>query len=965
MKAKLIFRPVLVWALAIILVAISFPVGPAARMVYAEDAGTTYYVDSAEGNDSNSGLSDDTPWKTLGKVTASHALFQPGDRILLKSGSVWNEPFDITFSGAEGNVINVGKYGGEAKPLINGGGNQYAVRIQNQQYVTVQDLELTNFNADNYDDYKSAFYRRSGVWLQAFHNGPLSGITLRGLDIHDVTGISITGETWVQSTDNEWVNKNFNAGIMINSWEWENVTDDKHAYYKNLTVENNYIHDIKTIGVYMDGIANDVEKYHKNVIVRGNTISKTGADGIIIGVADNPLVEHNVVYDAAINSVDGKWIAGIWFWKCDGATVQYNEVARVHYQNSSNTDSNAFDVDIYARGNHVFQYNYTHDNAGGFAMDMGHLQDGISTYRYNISQNDAHHGFTGMTMNISDPSIYYNNVFYNDNGDGFKIKDNAKATFINNIFYTSKGNTPFPVSPKFYNNAFSGSAPPSQGVNNLVVDPKFIDPGKGVNGIGSVAGFQLRADSPLIGAGKRIDSNGGLDFWGNPLYAGSPDVGAFEAPGSAIPDTTAPIKPTGVAVVDKTDTTVTLAWSAEENGVPLDGEVYDASNDEKVASVLMSNTAMLTGLAPDTEYDFYVIAKDLSGNASEPSEEISVRTTIPEIVIDDSAATLTGAWAEGTGDGANNGGFHSIAKGSGLNSVTWTPNLPLSGYYSVYYRLPNGSSSRASNAPFTVQFDGGAKTYAVNERGAGGAWVLLGIHKFAAGTSGSVTVTDNANGEVAADAVKFLYNVGFGLGSVNRVLLTAEKLQLRIGESMALSVKGVDAAGKALDLLSEGFEAAFSSDNPTAATISETGVITGVGQGTVNVTATVTINGSAYTSNIAKVIVGPGFGVQTPEVTDINGNELASFSPYGLVKASTSAVNSTDSQKNVTLIVAVYDKKGLVKSSMESVNIPSYENAEVNAVVVMPENVQGCYLKVFVWDGKDAMHPLAARTLYR
>lgn len=50
--------------------------------------GTTYYVDSTIGDDSNSGTSPETPWKTLDKVTAT--TFLPGDTILLKSGSIWN-----------------------------------------------------------------------------------------------------------------------------------------------------------------------------------------------------------------------------------------------------------------------------------------------------------------------------------------------------------------------------------------------------------------------------------------------------------------------------------------------------------------------------------------------------------------------------------------------------------------------------------------------------------------------------------------------------------------------------------------------------------------------------------------------------------------------------------------------------------------------------------------------------------
>lgn len=49
---------------------------------------TTYYVDSSEGNDSNSGTSINSPWKSLSKVNSF--VFQPGDEILFKAGSSWN-----------------------------------------------------------------------------------------------------------------------------------------------------------------------------------------------------------------------------------------------------------------------------------------------------------------------------------------------------------------------------------------------------------------------------------------------------------------------------------------------------------------------------------------------------------------------------------------------------------------------------------------------------------------------------------------------------------------------------------------------------------------------------------------------------------------------------------------------------------------------------------------------------------
>jgi len=54
----------------------------------------------------------------------------------------------------------------------------------------------------------------------------------------------------------------------------------------------------------------------------------------------------------------------------------------------------------------------------------------------------------------------------------------------------------------------------------------------------------------------------------------------------------------------------------------------------------------------------------------------------------------------------------------------------------------------------------------VNQRVNGGQWILLGTYTFSAGTAGTVTLTDKANGTVIADAVK-LVPTG---GGVSRVI---------------------------------------------------------------------------------------------------------------------------------------------------------------------------------------------------
>src|SRR4029077_14522115 len=78
---------------------------------------TTYYVDPA-GSNGNSGLSPQTPWRTLLKVGIS--TFQPGDVVLFKRDAVWSEWLTPPSSGAAGNVIKFDAYGNGRPPEFTG-----------------------------------------------------------------------------------------------------------------------------------------------------------------------------------------------------------------------------------------------------------------------------------------------------------------------------------------------------------------------------------------------------------------------------------------------------------------------------------------------------------------------------------------------------------------------------------------------------------------------------------------------------------------------------------------------------------------------------------------------------------------------------------------------------------------------------------------------------------------------------
>ena len=123
---------------------------------------------------------------------------------------------------------------------------------------------------------------------------------------------------------------------------------------------------------------------------------------------------------------------------------------------------------------------------------------------------------------------------------------------------------------------------------------------------------------------------------------------------------------------------------------------------------------------------------------------------------------VSGTWAAGTGvTGYYGANYLSRAAGTGGSVVRWRPALPGDGRYEVQVSYA-AASNRATNAPYTVHHAEGTDIVLVNQKlrgtpeSRGGEWVSLGVFTFAAGISGSVELSDNANGFVIADAVRFL-----------------------------------------------------------------------------------------------------------------------------------------------------------------------------------------------------------------
>lgn len=163
--------------------------------------------------------------------------------------------------------------------------------------------------------------------------------------------------------------------------------------------------------------------------------------------------------------------------------------------------------------------------------------------RYNISQNDRKSIFrySGSIDNVYN----YNNTVYVGQASGNPVMSDyfTKASGTprniknyNNVYY-SVGDRGWDLRGQTfdYNAYYGGNTLVQADVHKVTADPKFVDPGSGSIGMNTVGGYKLQAGSPLIGAGIRINDNGGRDYFGNPLYNEAPDIGAHEYEGSVPP----------------------------------------------------------------------------------------------------------------------------------------------------------------------------------------------------------------------------------------------------------------------------------------------------------------------------------------------------------------------------------------------------------------------------------------------
>lgn len=519
-------------------------------------ANTTYYVDcSAASNGSGTQAS---PWNNLATVNAT--TFGAGDSILFKRGTTCNGQLWPLGSGTSSTAyITLGDYGTGALPIINGGSNQSAIKLYNQEYWHIQNIETTGGNP-------------YGLYVSGNVSAVLDHFRVTNVVAHDVGGTTTAQKengiiVFIPGTASTLFNDVIIDGANVyNTQQWAGILLGGDDFGRTMTSPRN-----------------------TNITIQNSTATNVYGDAIVLYQVNNGLLANNLAYNTGLIPTDVVGTPnGIWEWECGNCTVQYNEA---YSQHSPTWDGGAFDIDFGSSDN-ILQYNYGHDNdtycMSVFATGGSSQTVTNNDMRYNLCSNNARDASQATDRNaeiylavwnstggdgyisgldIYNNTIYWNpanttlhyaiamydlwhgfgftgtnrfmnNIVYADNPNLVNIKKTG-MTFNNNLYwYTGAGSPVFKWISGTYTSFSAFKTGSGQEANGLYANPLLNSPTYHGNGFPTTQ-FTLQAGSPAINAGANLGSMGAHDFFGNAIPQGGVyDIGAYESGGGPVPTST-------------------------------------------------------------------------------------------------------------------------------------------------------------------------------------------------------------------------------------------------------------------------------------------------------------------------------------------------------------------------------------------------------------------------------------------
>lgn len=507
---------------------------------YAADAGNTYYIDAENGNDSNSGTSESSAWKTL--AFALSKTYSEGDKILLKAGSVFDGSFTVNGSGKADSPVVLGAYGDIdtlGKPIIRS--DEEEIVLLNIKNVSGWTVENIGFTAPN----------GSGIYVRADGGKLTSDITIRNCVFHDI---------WYKQCDNHNGN---HCPIYIRS-------SGTGAHIRNLTIQNCNIYDC-AFGIKMSGLTREhnpdlfvspEESYNTDYLIEGMSLNNILHDGIMIMSVNGMTIRNSSFINTSVR--DSFPSAPVWAHHAKNYVIENCEIAGA----TNEKDGMAVDFDGWAT-DAAYQYIYSHDNVrfiNNCCCD-NYTRNENCTVRYCLSVNDnklANHAANLICVRSYDYAEdeapvcmdnfkFYNNTLVNCSQISFATLTNSYVA--NNIFVGNKAtdsvqymkknvglneNFKTKFSGVFTNNCFWNMGVPPISENNFICNPKFAGTDETDKN-----SYILSTESKLLGKGITVeDDMGEHDFYGNEL-TDVHNIGCYEGAGEQMQDKTGFFKDAG------------------------------------------------------------------------------------------------------------------------------------------------------------------------------------------------------------------------------------------------------------------------------------------------------------------------------------------------------------------------------------------------------------------------------------
>ena len=174
-------------------------------------------------------------------------------------------------------------------------------------------------------------------------------------------------------------------------------------------------------------------------------------------------------------------------------------------------------------------------------------------------------------------------------------------------------------------------------------------------------------------------------------------------------DKEAPTAPSKLSLLNSTSTSVRIKWTASKDN--MSECIYDIYRDKKHIASVKETEYIDCGLVPYTEYSYYVTARDVSGNVSQPSSTLIAQTNsntqtllqptgLTFKIRYDGSIYLSWTPPVNSDDTVTYSVYRNGTLAGTVKSASYTDKNIKQGYYEYYVEAANESSSAVSDSVF-------------------------------------------------------------------------------------------------------------------------------------------------------------------------------------------------------------------------------------------------------------------------